>query len=826
MPKIILDKKMSHLNSPSKAVVVLAYREMLGREPESEETIARYFNCEDASHVREVIAQSAEYKLRMERLRDAKAAGVTANSVGAKSVIKPTAITKLWTGLSSLWAGHEKFSGNQQYGSATQKELKMIAPPEEVKAIDIQEKSPEAEVKTTSAQSQQIAFVGNCQANMLAALCHAMQNEREVRSWEMTPRFFSKLEKTRFDDEMWAGVQCIWAHPNERWHTWLLNQPEHFQARVRPLPTIDTPGFHPDCAYVNAKGKSIDSPIGAYHSVLVLWGFLQGLSPQDTRSLFNAQVFNHLGYFDLHASGINHLVNKGRHCEMPMHRWLAAWQEEGVWMHTINHPKPHVLAQVALHCLAQLGIAGVAEARDVVDDDLARSPCWPVYPEVAQALGLRTSGSYAFKCGHRPADQGRGVQYMGLDAFIHASYAIYARHAPSDLQCERLLAQTFKGLPDFLAHQAAAPAGHAEQWAGSAHPYLGLQDHQFWRRSVERVALPDLDPVLAAPFRIAPTDKVATAGSCFAQHIARTLVAHGFHYLVTEHAPDLPPDAQQARHYGMFSARFGNVYTARQLRQLLEMALGDAPSPQGLVWPREDGRWVDGLRPYIEPDGFDDEAQALASRQQMLACTSDMFQGCDVLVFTLGLTEAWHRTADGVVLPLAPGVASWFAPMDEFAFVNFSHEQVLADMRAFLWLLKSVNPKVRVVLTVSPVPLVATYEPRSVMASTAYSKAVLRTVAQELVNEFAWVAYFASYEVITAAPNAGKYFAADWRNVTPEGVAHVMGLFMKHFASGGGDSHHAQVVQAFGLQQTDLDTATRSVGAVICDEQRLDADLA
>lgn len=677
-------------------------------------------------------------------------------------------------------------------------------------------------------RDQRIAFVGNCQVNMLAALCNAMQDDVQASGWEMTDLFFSKLKKTRFDDEMWANVQSIWAHPSEHWQAWLLQQPEHFKARVRALPTIDTLGFHPDCAYVHVLGKAVDSPIGAYHSVLVFWGYLQGLSVKATRDLFKEQVFRHLGFFDLHAAGVNHLVNKGRQCSMPVHLWLADWQKAGVWMHTINHPKPQVLADVALHCLAQLGIAGVADARDVVDDELARSPCWPVYPEVAQALGLRTPGSYAFKGAHRPDDHGKSVHYMGLDAFIQASFALYARYAPGDLQCDRLQAQAFKSLPDFLAQRAAqtVAAGVAGAAVAAGNPYLNLPDAQFWRRSVERMSASALDPVLAAPFRILPADKVATAGSCFAQHIARTLVAHGFHYLVTERADDLPPEAQQARHYGMFSARFGNVYTARQLRQLLEMALGDAPSPQGLVWPRGDGRWLDGLRPYIEPDGFDDEVQALASRQQMLACTSDMFQGCDVLVFTLGLTEAWHRPADGVVVPLAPGVVSPSAPMDEFAFVNFSHEQVLADMRAFLWLLKSVNPKVRVVLTVSPVPLVATYEPRSVIASTAYSKAVLRSVAGELEKEFDWLAYFASYEVITSAPNAGRYFAPDWREVLPEGVAHVMGLFMKHFALGGAAGQEAELAPASASLRADLDQATQSVSAVICDEKKLDADLA
>jgi len=127
---------------------------------------------------------------------------------------------------------------------------------------------------------------------------------------------------------------------------------------------------------------------------------------------------------------------------------------------------------------------------------------------------------------------------------------------------------------------------------------------------------------------------------------------------------------------------------------------------------------------------------------------------------------------------------------------------------------------------VSPVPLVATYEPRSVMASTAYSKAVLRSVAGELEREFDWVAYFASYEVITAAPNAGRYFGPDWREVLPEGVAHVMGLFMKHFALGGDAAQEADLAPASASLRADLDQATQSVSAVICDEQKLDVDLA
>ena len=63
-------------------------------------------------------------------------------------------------------------------------------------------------------------------------------------------------------------------------------------------------------------------------------------------------------------------------------------------------------------------------------------------------------------------------------------------------------------------------------------------------------------------------------------------------------------------------------------------------------------------------------------------------------------------------------------------------------------------------------------------------------------------------------------------SVHKKAVAHVMGLFMKHFATGVHQSSPPQVVACSVAQQADLDQATQSVSAVICDEQKLDAGLA
>ena len=103
-------------------------------------------------------------------------------------------------------------------------------------------------------------------------------------------------------------------------------------------------------------------------------------------------------------------------------------------------------------------------------------------------------------------------------------------------------------------------------------PYTGKPAHQFWRQSVSGRGPEQIDPVIRVPFGISRTDQVATAGSCFAQHIASHLRDTGFGYFVPEDHPAFP--FSEDENYGTFSARYGNVYTVRQLWQLFQRAYG------------------------------------------------------------------------------------------------------------------------------------------------------------------------------------------------------------------------------------------------------------
>jgi PAS domain-containing protein len=316
------------------------------------------------------------------------------------------------------------------------------------------------------------------------------------------------------------------------------------------------------------------------------------------------------------------------------------------------------------------------------------------------------------------------------------------------------------------------------------HPYSKLPPHRYWRSAVADLPAGAVDPVVAGKFRIARDAPVFSAGSCFAQHIARQLKASGYHYLVAEPAHPLLPEAVAERYgYGLFSARTGNLYTTRQLVQLVQRAYGKF-APAEPSWRNRDGELVDPFRPAIQPGGFASEEELQADRAQHLRAVRAGFERMSVLVFTLGLTETWISRADGAAFPVCPGVSGGEFDARRYRLLNLGVAETLSDLEATERLLRRHNPDFRIVLTVSPVPLVATGEDRHVLTATTYSKSVLRVAAEEFCRARPHAAYFPSYEIITGNHARGAYFGPDLRGVTEAGVDHVMRLFLHHYGDG------------------------------------------
>jgi hypothetical protein len=315
-------------------------------------------------------------------------------------------------------------------------------------------------------------------------------------------------------------------------------------------------------------------------------------------------------------------------------------------------------------------------------------------------------------------------------------------------------------------------------------PYNELPLASRWADAVAGVAADAINPHMAAPFRMDPRTRIASAGSCFAQHLSSHLVAKGMNYFVTEPAPPwLTAEEKRQYNYETYSARYGNIYTVLHLIQLVEEAFGRF-QPAEPPWPSDDGHFIDPLRPRIQPNGFSSLQEMQTDRRIHLAAVRRLFAEMDVFLFTLGLTECWRSRRDGAVFPVCPGCGTGEFDQSRYVFQQFRVLEVIDHLNRFFQLLKEINPGARVILTVSPVPLVATMTNRHVLQATVYAKSVLRVAVEETLANWPNAAYFASYEIATATANSHHYFEPDRRTVAPVAVASIMKVFFDTFVEG------------------------------------------
>lgn len=274
-----------------------------------------------------------------------------------------------------------------------------------------------------------------------------------------------------------------------------------------------------------------------------------------------------------------------------------------------------------------------------------------------------------------------------------------------------------------------------------------------------------------------------------------------------EPAPFLFSSVAEARRwgYGVFSCRYGNIYTTRQLIQLFDEAFGER-TPLERVW-ENNGRFYDALRASIDPVGQDSWDTVLKLRNVHLTAVRRMFLELDVFVFTMGLTEGWESSVDGTMFSVAPGTIAGSYDPAKHVLRNLRHGDICQDMVHFWERLRRVNPGARMLLTISPVPLAATATQNHVLVATTYSKSVLRAVAGELSEDIADIHYFPSYEIISSHPARGMFFEPDLRNVNMFGVDQVM----RHFFSG-------SLATEFGISEDHVNEAPD----LVCDESKLD----
>ena len=309
-------------------------------------------------------------------------------------------------------------------------------------------------------------------------------------------------------------------------------------------------------------------------------------------------------------------------------------------------------------------------------------------------------------------------------------------------------------------------------------PYSNLPKSAFWKTGVAQENPYAIEGIYKKKFDIPASAKIATAGSCFAQHISRHLKKNGYNVLDVElPPPGLPANLHQKFGFSMYSARYGNIYTVRQLLQLAQEVSGEW-SPQNYIWEKN-GKFYDALRPAVEPEGLDSPGEVVEHRQYHVSRVKELFESLDLFIFTLGLTEMWFHRESGTIYPTAPGTLVGEFDENLFEFKNAQFPGIIGDFNLFQKVLHQIRggKPYKCLLTVSPVPLTATASGKHVLPSTIYSKSSLRSVAGTLSANQAHIDYFPSYEIVTNPRYHSVAFSDNLRSVRDETVEIVMSHF-------------------------------------------------
>ncbi len=348
------------------------------------------------------------------------------------------------------------------------------------------------------------------------------------------------------------------------------------------------------------------------------------------------------------------------------------------------------------------------------------------------------------------------------------------------------------------------------------HPYKSLPESAFWRSAVARNSLFDIRGLWQPKFNITPEMPIATFGSCFAQHFGHALRDRGYKWMDMESAPpELSAANARKFGYGLFTCRTGNIYTTSLLLQWLKWALGVETPPEE-YWEKA-GRIYDPFRPNIEPNGFESVEEMQKLRQITIEALRMTVRRAGLFVFTLGLTESWVNADGGYEYPMCPGTVAGEFDGDQHVFRNQSFDYISQNLEEAVALMQRVNPAIKVLLTVSPVPLTATNSGAHVLVASSLSKSILRAVAGEVASADEGIDYFPSYEIINSPVYKGIFFEPNLRQVNPAGVDFVMKNFFHDLGATFGEAK-------ISAKPGEADPASEQTNAeAVCEEELLAA---
>jgi tetratricopeptide (TPR) repeat protein len=280
------------------------------------------------------------------------------------------------------------------------------------------------------------------------------------------------------------------------------------------------------------------------------------------------------------------------------------------------------------------------------------------------------------------------------------------------------------------------------------------------RKQANRVE-PVTKPGFAVPFQLEKGEKIFTVGSCFARHVEGALVKRGFKIPMR--------DLFETEEFRGVEMGVINNFATPSIYNEIAWAMGEVEfNPEDHIVEVQNNKFVDlHVIPSLRPA----ERDVVMRRRNAITRAYQSFKECRVVIITLGLVEIWYDSKTGFYLNSPPRPILLKNEPDRFKVHVLSFEDAYNYLDKAINLLKKHGRQdLRIVLTVSPVPLAVTHRDQDVIVANAYSKSVLRTVADSIIAKHEIITYYPSYESCTISDRKIAW-RDDMTHVTDEIVA-------------------------------------------------------
>lgn len=250
--------------------------------------------------------------------------------------------------------------------------------------------------------------------------------------------------------------------------------------------------------------------------------------------------------------------------------------------------------------------------------------------------------------------------------------------------------------------------------------------------------------------RLRHSDKLLVMGSCFAEHIGGRLKQMKFR---TELNP------------------YGILYNPLSIAEALMRLIEQRPFVEKELREFPDGGWNTWLHHsrYSHPD----KTGALMAINRSLVSASTLLRQADVLILTLGTAWVYRLKDTRQVVGNCHKV-----PEREFVRQRLTVEEITDVYVVLLARLWNINPKVRVLFTVSPVRHL-----KDTLHGNQLSKSTLLLAVDELCRRYPeQLCYFPAYEIVVDELRDYRFYAEDMAHPSSQAVEYVWKQFVESMA--------------------------------------------